>query len=77
MQRLSNYGGYVIATSVSTSAGKPFEASFVVSRHAQGADAQPVHHERLGRTFAFDEEARAAATQAAQAYVDRLIGKGG
>ena len=73
MRRLSNYKDYIIATSVSGLAGGPFEASFVISRSiGTGAEETIPHRVRLARTFAFSEEARAAADQAAQACVDSL-----
>ena len=71
MQRLLNYKGYIIATSVLTSAGKPFQASFIIRRSA-GADAEIIHTAHLERTFAFGEEARLAARHAAEAYIDSL-----
>ena len=70
-QRFSNYKDYVIATSVHAFEGKPFEASFVIiSRKIAGGDEEIVHAQRLERTFAYSGDARAAADQAAQAYVD-------
>jgi hypothetical protein len=72
MRRLSNYNDYIIATSVSALAGKPFEASFVVSRRSKGSEETIIHTESLARTFAFAEEARSAATEAAHACVDGL-----
>jgi hypothetical protein len=72
MRRLSNYHDYIIATSVSALAGKPFEASFVVSRRIAGSEEHVIHTERLARTFAFGGEARSAATEAAHDYVDSL-----
>jgi len=72
MQRFSNHGNYVIATSVHASAGKPFVASFSIRKRIDGGDEQMIHTERLERTFAFGEEARAAATRAAQIYIDSL-----
>jgi len=72
MQRLSTYKDYVIATSVLTLAGRPCEASFVVSERIGGADAAIIHTERLEKTFAWGSDARAAATRAAQAYIDSL-----
>lgn len=70
-QRFSNYKDYVIATSVHAFAGKPFEASFVVlSRKIAGCDEEVVHAQRLANTFAYGSDARAAAHQAAQTYVD-------
>ena len=71
MQRLANYKDFIIATSVVASAGKPFEASFVIMRReVAGGGEEVVHSERLGSTFAFRSDARAAANRAAQAYVD-------
>lgn len=72
MQRFVNYGNYIIATSVLASAGKPFMASFSISRWIEGRNKELLHTEQLERTFAFSEEARAAATHAAEAYVDAL-----
>ena len=72
MRRLSNYSDYLITTSVSALAGKAFEASFVVSRRSAGSEEHVIHTASLARTFAFEEEARSAATQAAHAYVDGL-----
>ena len=72
MQYVSNYKNYIISTSVLALAGKPCEASFVVSRRNDGADATVIRTERLEKTFAFGTDARAAGTRAAQAYVDSL-----
>ena len=73
MQRWSIYKDYVIATSVLASSGKPFEASFSVSRRTDGGQEQILCAERLERTFAFGVDARAAALEAARAFVDSLI----
>jgi hypothetical protein len=70
MRTLSNYKDYVIATSVRTSHGKPFEASYSVSRRIAGCDDEIIHTERVARTFAYGGDARTAALWAAQAYVD-------
>ena len=70
IRHLSNYKDCVIATSVRTAHGKPFEASFSVSRRVPGSDDEIVHTERVVRTFAYGGDARAAALGAAQAYVD-------
>ena len=72
MQRFSNYKDYIIATSVLAPIGKPFEASFVISRRVAGSDEEVIRTERLEKTFAYGGDARAAANQAAQAYVDNL-----
>lgn len=70
MKRFFNYKDYVIATSVIASEGRPFEASFFVGRKVTDSEDEIVHTERLARTFAYRADARAAAQQAAQAYVD-------
>ena len=69
-RHLSNYKDYVIATSVRTAHGKPFEASFSVSRRVAGCDDEIIHTEQIVRTFAYGGDARAAALGAAQRYVD-------
>jgi hypothetical protein len=72
MQRFSNYKDCIIATSVLVSAGRPCEASFTVRRPVAGAEGTVLRTERLDRTFAYDSDAHAAATRAAQAFVDSL-----
>jgi hypothetical protein len=72
MQRFSNYKDYIIATSVLAPAGRAFEASFLISRRVEGSAEEIVHQERLEKTFAYGGDARAAANQAAQSYVDCL-----
>jgi hypothetical protein len=59
-------------TTVLTSGGDPFEASFFITQDLAGAGEHVVHMERLEATFEFDEDARTAADQAANAYVDTL-----
>jgi len=74
MQRFSIYKDYLIATSVLAPAGRPCEASFVINERIGDADPAIIHTGRLDRTFAWGTDARAAATQAAQAYIDGLGG---
>jgi hypothetical protein len=70
-QYFSNYRDCIIATSVHAFDRRPFEASFVIiSRKIAGGDEEVVHTERLENTFAYSGDARAAASRAAQAYVD-------
>ena len=70
-QYFSNYRDYIIATSVHAFDRGPFEASFaIISRKIAGGDEEVVHTERLESTFAYSGDARAAASRAAQAYVD-------
>jgi hypothetical protein len=72
MQHFSNYKNCIIATSVRVSSGRPCEASFTVSRGLAGAEASILCTERLEATFAYGSDARAAATRAAQAFIDSL-----
>jgi hypothetical protein len=73
-QHFSNYKDCIIATSVHGFERGPFEGSFVIlSRKSAGGDEQVVHAQRLERTFAYSGDARAAASQAAQTYVDNRI----
>jgi hypothetical protein len=58
-------------TTVLTSSGDLFGASFFISRVVEGAHEQVVHMEQLEAMFEFDEDARAAANRAAQAFVDK------
>jgi hypothetical protein len=58
-------------TTVLTSAGDLFGASFFVSRAVEGTQQQVVHMERLDAEFEFDEDARAAASRAGQLFIDK------
>ena len=70
-QRFSNYKDCIIATSVHGCEAGPFEASFVIIiRKTAGDEEEVVRAQRLDRTFAYSGDARAAANQVAQAYVD-------
>ena len=51
MRNFSNYKDYVIATSVRTAYGKPFEAAFAISRRVAGCGDEMIHAERVARTF--------------------------
>jgi len=72
-QHFSNYKDCIIATSVHGFERGPFEGSFVIISRVAGGDEEVVHAQRLGRTFAYSGDARAAASQAAQAYIDNRI----
>jgi hypothetical protein len=73
VQRFSNYKEYIISTTVRAVDGKPFGASFViVSWKTAGAEEKVGYAERLGGTFAYSADARAAANRAAQTHVDNL-----